>query len=97
MTVHMIWAEANGRVVGADGAIPWRLPEDQAMFRTWCLAGSDACSVTLTGRRESAQSTRLSAVTSVHWTRTSAPENEKVARTRDRTPAYEPKRAAMPR
>ncbi|WP_236047603.1 dihydrofolate reductase [Paractinoplanes ovalisporus] len=29
----MIWAEANGRVVGANGEIPWRLPEDQAMFR----------------------------------------------------------------
>ena len=33
MTVHLIWAEARGRVVGADGAIPWRLPEDQRMFR----------------------------------------------------------------
>jgi dihydrofolate reductase len=33
MTVHMIWAEANGRVVGAKGEIPWRLPEDQKNFR----------------------------------------------------------------
>jgi dihydrofolate reductase len=33
MTVHMVWAEAHHRVVGGDGAIPWRLPEDQAMFR----------------------------------------------------------------
>ncbi|GID25962.1 dihydrofolate reductase [Paractinoplanes brasiliensis] len=33
MTVHLIWAEARHRVVGADGAIPWRLPEDQALFR----------------------------------------------------------------
>lgn len=33
MTVHMIWAEAHDRVIGAAGAIPWRLPEDQRMFR----------------------------------------------------------------
>ncbi len=33
MTVHMIWAEAHDRVVGAHGEIPWRLPEDQRMFR----------------------------------------------------------------
>ncbi|SNY49536.1 dihydrofolate reductase [Paractinoplanes atraurantiacus] len=33
MTVHMIWAEAHDRVVGANGAIPWRLSEDQRMFR----------------------------------------------------------------
>jgi dihydrofolate reductase len=34
MTVHLIWAEAHDRVVGADGGIPWRLSEDQANFRT---------------------------------------------------------------
>lgn len=33
MTVHLIWAEARDRVIGADGAIPWRLPEDQRTFR----------------------------------------------------------------
>ncbi|HET6481072.1 MAG TPA: dihydrofolate reductase [Actinoplanes sp.] len=33
MTVHLIWAEALDRVVGANGEIPWRLPEDQAVFR----------------------------------------------------------------
>ena len=33
MTVHMIWAEARDRVIGADGAIPWRIPGEQAMFR----------------------------------------------------------------
>jgi dihydrofolate reductase len=33
MTVHLIWAEARDRVVGAKGEIPWRLPEDQKMFR----------------------------------------------------------------
>jgi dihydrofolate reductase len=33
MTVHMIWAEAHDRVIGAGGAIPWRIPGEQAMFR----------------------------------------------------------------
>ncbi len=32
-TVRMIWAEARDRIVGADGGIPWRLPEDQQHFR----------------------------------------------------------------
>ncbi|MCO8270864.1 dihydrofolate reductase [Actinoplanes sp. TRM 88003] len=29
----MIWAEAHDRVVGAKGEIPWRLSEDQKIFR----------------------------------------------------------------
>ena len=29
----MIWAEARGRVIGADGGIPWRVPGEQATFR----------------------------------------------------------------
>jgi dihydrofolate reductase len=29
----MIWAEARGRVIGADGAIPWRIPGEQAVFK----------------------------------------------------------------
>ena len=33
MTVHLIWAEARGRVIGADGGIPWRLPGEQALFK----------------------------------------------------------------
>ena len=33
MTVHMIWAEARDRVIGAGGGIPWRLREEQLMFR----------------------------------------------------------------
>lgn len=33
MAVHMIWAEARDGTIGKDGAIPWRVPEDQAMFR----------------------------------------------------------------
>jgi len=33
MTVRMIWAEAAGRVIGADGGIPWRVPGEQALFK----------------------------------------------------------------
>jgi dihydrofolate reductase len=33
VTVRLIWAEARGGVLGRDGALPWRLPEDQRMFR----------------------------------------------------------------
>lgn len=33
MTVSLIWAEARDRVIGANGAIPWHLPEDMAMFK----------------------------------------------------------------
>jgi dihydrofolate reductase len=33
MTVSLIWAEAADRVIGRDGALPWRLPEDQQLFK----------------------------------------------------------------
>ena len=33
MTVHLIWAEGRGGVIGADGGIPWRIPGEQAMFK----------------------------------------------------------------
>jgi dihydrofolate reductase len=33
VTVHLIWAEARGRVIGADGGIPWHVPGEQALFK----------------------------------------------------------------
>lgn len=40
MTVHMIWAEARDRVIGAGGTIPWRIPEDSAHFRDRTMGGT---------------------------------------------------------
>ena len=32
-TVNLIWAEAGDRVIGHNGTIPWRLPEEQQHFK----------------------------------------------------------------
>jgi dihydrofolate reductase len=46
MTVALIWAQADGGVIGNAGGIPWRLPEDQARFKELTMG----CAV-LMGRR----------------------------------------------
>ncbi|HEU5033792.1 MAG TPA: dihydrofolate reductase [Mycobacteriales bacterium] len=33
MTVSLIWAQSANGVIGHDGALPWRLPEDQQLFK----------------------------------------------------------------
>ena len=33
MTVGLIWAQTRGGVIGRDNAIPWRVPEDMALFQ----------------------------------------------------------------
>jgi dihydrofolate reductase len=33
MSLSLIWAQAASGVIGRDGGIPWRLPEDQARFK----------------------------------------------------------------
>lgn len=32
-TIGMIWAQTPAGVIGADNTIPWRVPEDMALFR----------------------------------------------------------------
>ncbi len=31
--VRLVWAQGDGGVIGADGALPWHLPEDLRLFR----------------------------------------------------------------
>jgi dihydrofolate reductase len=31
--IGLIWAQARGGVIGADGGLPWNLPEDLALFK----------------------------------------------------------------
>lgn len=40
MTLGLIWAQARGGVIGSAGAIPWRVPEDQARFKRLTTSGT---------------------------------------------------------
>ena len=33
MSVRLVWAQDSGGVIGADGDLPWDLPEDRRLFR----------------------------------------------------------------
>ncbi|GAA1934005.1 dihydrofolate reductase [Microbacterium aoyamense] len=33
MTIGLVWAESRGGVIGADGGMPWHVPEDLAHFK----------------------------------------------------------------
>ncbi|KXO93571.1 Dihydrofolate reductase (plasmid) [Tsukamurella tyrosinosolvens] len=44
--IGLIWAQARGGVIGAEGGIPWHIPEDMTFFRE-----STAGSTVLMGRR----------------------------------------------
>lgn len=37
MTLGLIWAQAHDRVIGADGGMPWHVPEDLAHFKELTL------------------------------------------------------------
>jgi dihydrofolate reductase len=38
--IGVIWAQADGGVIGRGGGIPWRLPEDQARFKQLTLGST---------------------------------------------------------
>jgi dihydrofolate reductase len=38
--VRMVWAQAADGVIGADGALPWHLPEDLRLFRALTLGST---------------------------------------------------------
>jgi len=42
MTLSLIWAQAHDRVIGADGGMPWHVPEDLAHFKQLTLGSSVA-------------------------------------------------------
>ena len=39
-SLRMVWAQADGGVIGAGGALPWRLPEDLRLFRALTLGAT---------------------------------------------------------
>jgi dihydrofolate reductase len=40
VSVGLVWAQARGGVIGADGGLPWHLPEDLALFRRLTLGAT---------------------------------------------------------
>jgi dihydrofolate reductase len=39
-TVRMVWAQAHGGLLGADGALPWHLPEDLRQFKSLTMGST---------------------------------------------------------
>ena len=50
------------------------------IFQRWCSQAADDCTVMVQGVRESPGGSRLSAITSIHWTRPQPPTDQAAAR-----------------
>ena len=53
---------------------------ERAAFQKWCSTAADDCTVQIQGARQTPGGSRLSAVTSVRWTRLEPPRDQAVAR-----------------
>ncbi|HEY0205917.1 MAG TPA: hypothetical protein VGC15_17375 [Acetobacteraceae bacterium] len=53
---------------------------ERASFQRWCSTAADDCTVQLQGARQVPEASRLSAVTSVRWTRLKPPRDQAAAR-----------------
>ena len=53
---------------------------ERATFQKWCSTTADDCTVLIQGSRQVPEGSRLSAVTSVRWTRLKPPRNQAAAR-----------------
>jgi dihydrofolate reductase len=40
MTIGVVWGQAHGGVIGAQGTLPWHLPEDMRLFRALTLGST---------------------------------------------------------
>ncbi len=52
---------------------------EQAMFQKWCSTAADDCTVNIQGVRQTPEGSRLSAVTSIRWTRLEPPRDQAAA------------------
>src|SRR5690242_8689989 len=39
-SVRMVWAQARGGLLGADGHLPWHLPEDLRLFKSLTMGST---------------------------------------------------------
>jgi len=53
---------------------------EQTMFQKWCSTAADDCTVKIQGARQTPGGSRLSAVTSIRWTRLYKPRTQAAAR-----------------
>ena len=77
LTSLMISNDGRGVAAFSLDVLP---PTERAIFEKWCSKAADDCTIELQGARQAPGGSRLSAVTSVHWTRLRPPNNQAAAR-----------------